>query len=214
MTSLLSTLAAWDTALLYRINGAWISPVLDPIMLAVSSPKFFAVPIVVGVLGVAIWGGFRGRAFLVLLVLALAIGDGVIDNYGKKLVHRPRPNEVLEGVRIPERDGHGVTVRWAWPRTEPGGRSFPSGHVLNNVALAFLACAFWGWRRFGWVWGWAALVGYSRVYLGAHYPSDVLGSALLAVPFLWLLLLAARTLWWRYASRVVPGLASRHPELI
>ncbi len=219
MDSLLSTLAAWDTSLLYRINGAWTSPVLDRIMLAVSSPAFFTVPIIVGSLAVAIWGGFRGRVFLVLLGLAIVLGDGVIDNWAKKAVHRPRPNEALEGVRIPEQvldtDGkrNGVFVHWAWPRTETGGRSFPSGHVLNNTALALLACTIWGRWRFAWVWAWVALVGYSRVYLGAHYPSDVVGSALLAWAYLELFLLAARAVWRRFAPKIAPKLAAGHPEL-
>jgi undecaprenyl-diphosphatase len=216
MHALLQTLASWDTALLFRINGAWASPALDPAMLAVSSPKFFAIPIVVGSLALAIWGGFRGRVFLVLLLLSVALGDGVIDNWGKKLVHRPRPNEALEGVRIAEQQGVGesIAVRWAWPRAEPGGRSFPSGHVFNNTALAFLACLVWGARRFAWVWLWAALVGYSRVYLGAHYPSDVLGSLLLAVSYLWLIVFGARAAWRRWAPRLAPRLAAVHPELV
>ena len=216
MHSLLQTLSSWDVALLFRINGAWASPVLDPVMLAVSSPKFFALPIIAGVVGLGIWGGFRGRVFLVLLLLAVALGDGVIDNWGKKIVHRPRPNEALAGVRIAEQQGVGksIAVRWAWPRAEPGGRSFPSGHVFNNTAFAFLACLVWGWRRFAWVWVWAALVGYSRVYLGAHYPSDVLGSLFLAIGYLWVIVWGGRAIWRRYAPRLAPRLAEVHPELV
>ncbi|SDT98147.1 undecaprenyl-diphosphatase [Verrucomicrobium sp. GAS474] len=219
MHALLQTLSSWDIALLFRINGAWSSAFLDPVMLAVSSPKFFAIPIAAGVVALAIWGGFKGRTFLVLLALSIALGDGVIDNWGKKIVHRPRPNEALEGVRIAEQAGvgEGIAVRWAWPRAEPGGRSFPSGHVFNNVALAFLACVVWGGRRFGWVWIvwlWAALVSYSRVYLGAHYPSDVLGSLLLALGYLWGIVFVARVLWRRWAPRIAPRLAQAHPELV
>ncbi len=209
MSDFLSSLHHLDLAVLYRINTVWISTPLDWLMLTVSAPKFFLWPGLVAGFLLAWKGGFRGRLFLVLIALAVVIGDGGIDNYGKKWVHRARPNEALDGIRV--FDGQGVS--WAWPHREPGGRSFPSGHVFNNVALAMVACAVYGWRRFWWVWLWAALVGYSRIYLGAHYPSDVLGSAILSVGYSWAILAGARTLWRVWAPRGWPGLASAWPEL-
>jgi len=207
--SMIDFLRHLDLAILYRVNTVWISPVLDWVMLIVSAPRFFLIPgIAAGVL-LAWKGGFRGRLFLVLIALAVMIGDGGIDKYGKRWVHRARPNEALEGVRV--FDGNGVT--WAWPHSEPGGRSFPSGHVFNNVALAMMACAIYGWRRLGWVWLWAALVGYSRVYLGAHYPSDVAGSAVLAVGYSWAILFGAAALWRAAAPRWFPRWAAVYPEL-
>jgi undecaprenyl-diphosphatase len=203
-----SFLHSFDLALLYKING-WTSPALDWLMLVVSAPKFFLWPGIVAGLLLAWKGGFRGRVFLVLVGLSVLVGDGLIDNYGKRWVHRPRPNEALEGIRV--FDGQGVS--WAYPHTEPGGRSFPSGHVFNNVSLALLACAVYGARRFWWVWLWAALVGYSRIYLGAHYPSDVAGSLAIAVAYNLALLALARAAWRRYAPVACPALAVAFPEL-
>ncbi len=210
MHALLHFFHQLDLALLYRINGAWSSPLLDWPMLVVSAPKFFLVPGIVAILLLAWKGGFRGRVFLLLVALAIVLGDGVIDRYGKRIVHRSRPNETLEGIRT--FDGDGVT--WAWPHAVTRGRSFPSGHVFNNVALAMMACAVYGARRFGWVWLWAGLVGYSRIYLGAHYPSDVVGWLVLAGLYCWLILAAARWAWRRWAISLMPRLAAAHPDLV
>ena len=209
---LLETLRQADLATLYQINTGWITPWADRLMLIVSAPKFFFWPGLLAVIALLRYGHFRERLLLVLLALAVTLGDGVIDNYGKKIFHRPRPNEALTGVRIVETNG----IRWAYPRTDPGGRSFPSGHAFNNVALAMVVCAVYR-KRTRWVfliWLWALLVSYSRVYLGAHYPSDILGSWLIAIGYSWAILAGTAALWRHHASRLYPKLATAHPELL
>lgn len=66
----------------------------------------------------------------------------------------------------------------------PGGYSFVSNHAANHFGLAtFMVCSFRG--IFGpWVYVfylWAFLVSFAQVYVGVHYPSDVLGGALLGM---------------------------------
>jgi undecaprenyl-diphosphatase len=92
------------------------------------------------------------------------------------------------------------------------GRSFTSGHACNNVALAMVGCAIFGWRAV-FLWPWAALVSYSRIYVGAHYPSDILGSWLVALIYSFLILKAAEFLWQKHAPNRWPHLYEAHPVL-
>ena len=81
---------------------------------------------------------------------------------------------------------------------DPPSPCFPSGHAQSGVAMwGFLA----SWLRRGWAWAAAIaiilVVGVSRVYLGVHYPSSVIGGWLLGAVYLWLfLLLAPRAERW------------------
>src|SRR4029077_123859 len=85
------------------------------------------------------------------------------------------------------------------------GRSFPSGHAINNTIIATMAILFFG--RLGALYLLpAGIVSYSRVYCGSHWPSDVLVSIVLGVGFSLLLASIANLLYQRLASKWVPTL--------
>src|SRR5690606_24522804 len=64
-----------------------------------------------------------------------------------------------------------------------GGKyGMPSSHASNHFGLAsfwFLSIAWMHNRKWGWLWIWAAAIGYAQVYVGKHYPGDILAGALL-----------------------------------
>ncbi|MDQ3118249.1 MAG: phosphatase PAP2 family protein, partial [Verrucomicrobiota bacterium] len=93
------------------------------------------------------------------------------------------------------------------------GTSFPSGHVADNVVIAMSCVLFF--RRWGWLcFMLASAVGYSRIYLGAHWPSDVLATALLAVGETLLVVAALEWLWRWAGARWPQEIFARHPRLI
>ena len=206
--SFLDWLYALDLRVLFLINQAWSSPTLDPIMARVSDWNSFRIPVVIIVVLALAFGGFRSRQMVILMAACLLIGDGLIDWGFKLAINRPRPNETVPNVRVVTLHEISLSV----PRHVTKGRSFTSGHACNNVALAMIGCAIFG-RWALWLWPWAALVSYSRVYVGSHYPSDILGSWIVAIVYSYFICRIAAWLWQKYAPKKCPKIYANHPVL-
>lgn len=192
-------------------------------MAVFSSLSFWTIPLALGFVLTAVFGGFRARAFLLALVCAVGVTETV--NYSlKKAVGRLRPHQAVEGARV-------VTLAKARPpqlalfkapkvkaskvTDEPNvqGRSFPSGHTANNfAALAVLLC-FYG-RKGLWFLPVAALVGYSRIYTCSHWPSDVAFSVVYGAVLGGLTVFALAQCWRKWGCRVAPRWYAQHPTLI
>jgi membrane-associated phospholipid phosphatase len=115
-----------------------------------------------GVLALA--GGARGRRAAVDGLASIAVTSGVANAVLKPIARRRRP------------DAGGVAA--ARHGRMPGSTSFPSGHAASAFAFAGGVAADWpaAARPLRML---AALVAYSRVHTGVHYPGDVLAGALL-----------------------------------
>jgi membrane-associated phospholipid phosphatase len=108
--------------------------------------------------------------FIVLSVLTFAITDSVTTQLLKPLFGRLRPccdPELHSMVRMIVDCG--------------GIYSMPSSHAANHFGLA----AFWYFtiltmtgRKWKWLWVWAAVICYAQIYVGKHYPSDILFGSL------------------------------------
>jgi undecaprenyl-diphosphatase len=171
-----------DEALLVWVNQGWGHPALDPLFTWVSTRLGFALPLLLALLVDARRrAGGRGARLWLALVLSVAIGDQV-GNQLKDVFAEPRPCSVLaERLRAV---GGEPTARCGATLT-----GMPSNHALNfTLATTFLARTTpWRAWQLGMT-GATVAVALSRVYLGKHYPSQVLAGAVLGF---WLGVLAA-----------------------
>jgi undecaprenyl-diphosphatase len=154
-------------------------------------------------------------------MLAFGFSDGVVGRILKRSVARLRPHQTEVGVRMidlapPAYSGllRPVKVKESLGTGhDQAGRSFPSNHASNTAAVALLAGLFFR------PWGWLALipallVAYSRVYVGSHWPSDVIAGIFIGFAVALFVLAIAELFWRRVAPRQWPDLAGRHPSLL
>lgn len=151
----------WDTDLFSWINGKHVGW-LDPIMQILSSSYSWIVLFIL----VAYFMIRRSRLWgirEILLIICIVVTNSVLNNVIKIIIKRPRPchEEALEStIHLLEDCGTHY--------------SFFSAHSSNAFCLAICTALFFRNKYYSIIMiSWAALVAYSRIYVGKHYPLDV-----------------------------------------
>jgi undecaprenyl-diphosphatase len=163
--------------LFHLINDVWTNPELDPCMIFLGRINDYGVVWLVLLGALAALGGKIGRwaalAGLAALVVGLASSEVL-----KSIVMQPRPFVSLPDVRLlvdPPSSYSFPSVNATYAFAASSGASLTARRLLGRLPV-------WGW-------GFLALavaVSYSRVYVGVHYPGDVLGGAVVGMSISWL----------------------------
>jgi undecaprenyl-diphosphatase len=152
---------AWD-ARVYR----WFNevPSLASSVLTPVSRLFSPLAIGIFVVLIGVYSGLRNRSLLPVIVGAGSAGGAwLFANLAKVVAERARPYEIVADAILRQHPAHGT--------------SFPSSHTAIALAVAIALVPFLP-RSIGvMAIGYAVLVGWSRMYLGVHYPLDVLAGA-------------------------------------
>lgn len=161
-----------DNAVLAKINHQWTNPFMDQFFVWATNihhdPIFLysVLPLFLGIILII----YKMQAVRMILTLALTIG--VTDMMGarifKPFFNRTRPH--LE-THAP------ATLRMEF---SPGNGSFPSNHAMNSFAVATVVTHFIPWMTIPFFII-AFIGGYSRLYLGVHYPTDVVAGAVIGI---------------------------------
>jgi undecaprenyl-diphosphatase len=167
----------WDQDLFYSINGAWTTAVLDWLLPTLSRAGNLGA-LWLALLGIiAVFGKRTGRTIALAGLFALVLGH-VASDVLKELTVRPRPLASLPEVRLLV--------------AEPSSYAFPSGHATSafSAATGVVLVAKRSLKRVP-LWGWgmlvlAAAMSYSRVYVGVHYPADVVAGVGLGIACGWI----------------------------
>jgi undecaprenyl-diphosphatase len=153
-----------DVALLYFVNHSLSCGALDKFFTAITSVNNWLIAYVI-LWGVCFFkGGKTGKIVAVSVLLLIVITDQFGYRILKENIGRIRPCFAFSDLNL--------------PAGKTGTSSFPSNHALNNFAMAVYFSRFYpNLKRILFIT--ASLVALSRVYLGLHYPSDILGGAII-----------------------------------
>ena len=167
-----------DTEILLAING-WHTPWADRVMWIISD-KITWIPLYLLLIGLLVWR-YRQPSnnttkwlqkvpacvvMIVMIVMAVGLADFIASGILKDLVARPRPS------RVPELEG----VLHIVNGYRSGQYGFVSSHAANTMACGLLFALIWRKKiaTIG-LMLWVAMNCYSRMYLGVHYPLDIIG---------------------------------------
>ncbi|MEW5796015.1 MAG: phosphatase PAP2 family protein [Candidatus Zixiibacteriota bacterium] len=174
---MLETLAQLDTRLFLFFNITLANPVTDFVMPIITSDWLLRILYAVAVVLLLIFGNTRMRWLVLFSIVAVALTDQLSAGLLKPAIGRLRPCQVLDNINLLVACG--------------GGKSMPSSHAANSFGQAALFGLVY--PRLKWaLLMFAALIALSRVFVGVHYPFDILVGAVLGLGVGFVVALAAR----------------------
>jgi len=169
---MLEQLLQFDQFIFKIIHFEWSNQVFD-LVLPILREKLIWIPFY---LAIIIWAFFKmsyrsASLFILSIIILVSLADFISSQVIKKTVQRERPCQL---AHMPSTDYELVPCG--------GGFSFPSSHATNHFALAFFLIFSLGkkYRRIHFpLLTWAIMISLSQIYVGLHFPTDVIAGAIL-----------------------------------
>ena len=198
---MINTIVEIDKNLMIFLNKTLSNPIFDILMPIITNQKFLTIIGVVLIIYLGFYAGKRGKITLIVLIFAAGISDAICAQIIKPWVGRIRPShEFIEYINL---------------LVSKGGKwSFPSNHAANSFAFATVLSYFYDKNK-TMIFSIASIIAFSRVYVGVHYPLDIIFGSLLGYTVSWIILsvwviikmreLKRGRIWVWYASSKPPS---------
>ncbi|MFL5742395.1 MAG: phosphatase PAP2 family protein [Flavisolibacter sp.] len=168
--SLWQRLMEWDRSLFLKINGQWTSSTLDVLVPFLRNAMFWIPLYILILVFVLLNFGKKGIFWSLAFICTVALTDSLGAQLLKEAFGRTRPcNDpgMIFHVRL-------------LLKSCPTSYSFVSNHAANHFGMAtFMFLTFKGifkkWTSL--IFLWAFVIGYAQIYVGVHYPLDIIGGA-------------------------------------
>jgi len=186
----LLSLIEWDHDMFYLFNSEWTNAFFDW-ALPIWRNAYFWIPLYIFIILFSFFNyGKKGYWFILFLIMAVGAADIMSSHVVKKSIKRVRPCNNTEMVEVRN------LVRCG------SGYSFTSSHATNHFAVGYFLFATMGirFRKIRWwLMAWAASISYGQVYVGVHFPVDIVSGMILGI-------LIARVFVWLYriSGKAIP----------
>ncbi|MGI9544070.1 MAG: phosphatase PAP2 family protein [Cyclobacteriaceae bacterium] len=154
---------------LFSFLNSLNAPILDTLMLWATNKYFWTPLYLLLIFFISKEYKWSGIYLIVTIILVVVLANEVTSSFMKPYFQRLRPcydSDLQETIHLIKRCG--------------GRFGFASSHASNHFGLATIVWLLFGtrYRITALLFPWAALIAYSRVYIGVHYPLDILVGAL------------------------------------
>ena len=166
---MLDALISLDQTIFSVLNQNIANPVFDWLMPIITNQNNWTFPILIGLSYLIFTDRKKGLSAVVVLLAVIVMTDVVCAQLIKPLVGRLRPSHAgIENIRLLVGRG--------------GQFGFVSNHAANSFAAAFVLGSFYKMARIP-LFVMACIIAFSRIYVGVHYPADVIAGGMVGALF-------------------------------
>ena len=171
---MLNKIIELDKAVMIFLNKSITNSLFDFIMPVITSKDFLTVIGLILIFYLLFFGGKRGKIAFLILLFSAGMSDAICAQIIKPWVGRVRPShEFIDYINL---------------LVSKGGKwSFPSNHAANSFAFATVLSYFFEQKKVM-LYTLASIIAFSRVYVGVHYPLDIICGAIVGYILSWFVL--------------------------